>query len=113
VEENEDPPAAARRGTIAENLPGLLAGLVDLGYVQSTRSERVFAHPNLDELRIVVGKQVVRFEVPNDSDTGRPWKLDVSYRISTEVDAALGRAAGKLLKPGSPLGVGRVPGGND
>ena len=59
----------------------------------------------------MMGKLVIRFEVPNIVDSGRPWKLATSFRISTEVDDALALAARYVagearLSPTSPLLAG-------
>lgn len=83
-------------GAIARNLPRLIRGLVGLGYVQSHRNDRVFAHPARRSFRILITRQMVRFESIRRDGSGRRWQLEQSFRISTQVDTALSWAARAL-----------------
>lgn len=79
------------KSTVAQNRPRLLIGLEDLGYRRTLRSPRVFRHPNYSDRRLVVTKQVVRFETITKKEYA-PWRLEISYRISRQVDEALAAA---------------------
>lgn len=93
AEERIEEEAGSGSGQVARNLPRLLEGIADLGFSLHPRSERVYLHPARPDLRLVLGKLVLRFEVPTTQESGRPWKLATSFRISTEVDDALALAA--------------------
>jgi hypothetical protein len=69
--------------------------IVDLGYEKSQRSERLYYLPGFRDFRIALGKNVVRFEKPDDSSR---WMLIRSYRLSTEFEDAMGDAQKRFLR---------------
>jgi len=72
-----------------EELREFLKELRKIGFEQSSRSDRLFYHPELPEKRLVITKQKIRLERWNEWESGRPWKLDYSYSKKRELDFAL------------------------
>jgi hypothetical protein len=72
-------------GRLREELDHFLQGLWERGFRQSSRSARLYYHPDLPNLRFAVAKQVVRLE----HRTGVRWRLTVSFLMSRELREAL------------------------
>lgn len=66
------------------------------GFEQSARSKQLYTHPKLLDLRLKIGKTVVRFEKKNLTEHGRSWQLITSYLITRETHEALKRIDGLL-----------------
>jgi hypothetical protein len=68
-----------------EELQRFLQGIWERGFRQSLRSERLYYHPAMPEIRFVVAKHVVRFE----KKVGEDWRLWESYLMTRELPLAL------------------------
>jgi hypothetical protein len=72
-------------GNRGEQLDRFLQSLWERGFRQSSRSTRLYYHPETPNIRFVVAKHVVRFEKKVDND----WRLWESYLMTRELPMAL------------------------
>lgn len=62
-----------------ERRENLLEELASLGFAKSPQSMRGWYHPGLADFRVVLQQTVLRFEVKNRGDQGRPWQLEQTF----------------------------------
>jgi hypothetical protein len=79
-------------GRVAENMPILIAGLEQMGYARSARSDKLYYHEMAPGIRFRMGKIVVRLERYSGLASGRDWQLEKSFSLAREVALALDAA---------------------
>lgn len=76
-----------------------IAGLKNMGFEKSQRSDRLYYNPDIKNIRFVIGKHVIRFE---KEDRSGDWRLKSSYLITRETGDALkvaGQYATRISRP--------------
>jgi hypothetical protein len=83
--EDESRPPTAMDELREKNRQAFIAGVQERGFVKSARSERFYYHPDMPNVRFVIGELYIRFEKKGKEG----FKLWESYLITREIDLAL------------------------
>ena len=83
--EDESRPPTAMDELREKNRQAFIAGIQERGFAKSSRSERFYYHPDMPNVRFVIGELYIRFEKKGKEG----FKLWESYLITREIDLAL------------------------